>query len=361
MKKVAVVGTVGVPANYGGYETLVENLLDKRINAEIQYTVYCSSVAYKEKLKEYKGAKLVYLPLNANGWQAVLYDSISFIHAFFVSDVILSLGTVGSFVLPFLRLFSRKKVIVNLDGLDDQRAKFNRLSQRVIGAARRLAAKYADVCISDNQGIKDYAQRVYRRDSELIEYGGDNAFTVRDDEKLWNKYGLVTGQYCFKVARIEPENNIEMVLQAFARLPEEKFVLVGNWERSEFGKRMKKEYSGYRNLKLLAPIYDASEINLLRSNCKLYIHGHSAGGTNPSLVEAMNLHLPIIAYGVVYNRETTEHRALYFEDEESLVRVIRAVDENKRKAIADSMYAIARRRYLWGIICTKYERLFFDY
>ena len=100
---------------------------------------------------------------------------------------------------------------------------------------------------------------------------------------------------------------------------------------------MKTEYSAYKNIMMLNPIYDALEINLLRSNCKIYIHGHSAGGTNPSLVEAMNLHLPIITYGVVYNRETTENQALYFED---------------------AMYAIARRRYLWSIICMKYERLF---
>ena len=330
MKKVAIIGTVGVPAKYGGYETLVENLLDKKINAEIQYLVYCSSNVYKEKFHEYKGAKLVYLPLNANGWQSVLYDSFSLVHAFCVCDVILSLGTVGSFILPFLRLFSRKRVIINLDGLDDRRAKFNHFSQRVIGAARRLAAKYADVCISDNQGIKDYAYKVYRRDSELIEYG----------------------------ARVEPENNIEMILQAFAQLPEEKLVLVGNWSRSEFGKRMKTEYSAYKNIMMLNPIYDALEINLLRSNCKIYIHGHSAGGTNPSLVEAMNLHLPIITYGVVYNRETTENQALYFEDAESLIYCIRSFGEKRRKAVADAMYAIARRRYLWSIICMKYERLF---
>ena len=358
MKKVAIIGTVGVPAKYGGYETLVENLLDKKINAEIQYLVYCSSNVYKEKFHEYKGAKLVYLPLNANGWQSVLYDSFSLVHAFCVCDVILSLGTVGSFILPFLRLFSRKRVIINLDGLDDRRAKFNHFSQRVIGAARRLAAKYADVCISDNQGIKDYAYKVYRRDSELIEYGGDNAFPVEDNEKLWNKYGLIKGQYCFKVARVEPENNIEMILQAFAQLPEEKLVLVGNWSRSEFGKRMKTEYSAYKNIMMLNPIYDALEINLLRSNCKIYIHGHSAGGTNPSLVKAMNLHLPIITYGVVYNRETTENQALYFEDAESLIYCIRSFGEKRRKAVADAMYAIARRRYLWSIICMKYERLF---
>lgn len=358
MKKVAVVGTVGVPAKYGGYETLVENLLDKKINTGIQYVVYCSSKSYKEKSHKYKGAELVYLPLNANGWQSVLYDSISLIHAFFICDVILSLGTVGSFVLPFLRLFSRKKVIMNLDGLDNHRAKFNYFSQGAIGLARRLAAKYADVCIADNQGIKDYVNKVYLRNAELIEYGGDNAFPVTDDGKLRNKYGLEKGRYCFKVARIEPENNIEMILKAFAQMPEEKLVLVGNWLRSEFGKRMKTEYSGYKNIMMLDPIYDGAEINLLRSNCKLYIHGHSAGGTNPSLVEAMNLHLPIIAYEVVYNRETTEQRALYFEDAESLIYCVRSMGKERRKEVADAMYAIAKRRYLWSIICMKYERLF---
>ena len=361
MKTVAIIGTVGVPARYGGYETLVENLLDKKINADLHYIVYCSTKAYKkkERIRNYKGADLKYVPLNANGWQAILYDSVSLIHAYFTCDMILSLGTVGSFILPFMRLFSRKRVIINLDGLDNRRAKFNEYTQLVIGAARKMAAKYADICISDNQGIKDYAREVYHRDSELIEYGGDNAYPVEDDGTLKSKYGLVKGQYCFKVARIEPENNIEMILQAFVQMPDETIVIVGNWERSEFGKRLKNEYSSYKNIRLLNPIYDGHELNLLRSNCKLYIHGHSVGGTNPSLVEAMNLHLPIIAYDVIYNKETTEYIALYFSDIDSLVACVKLMnDDLKRKDNADKMLEIARRRYLWSIICTKYENLF---
>ena len=361
MKKVAIVGTVGVPARYGGYETLVENLLDKKINPNLHYQVYCSTKAYKkkERVHSYKGADLKYIPLNANGWQAILYDSLSMIHAYCTSDIILSLGTVGSFILPLMKLFSRKKVIINLDGLDNRRAKFNEYSQWVIGAARRMAAKYADVCISDNQGIKDYAREVYHRDSELIEYGGDNAFAVEDDGSLNSKYGLEKGCYCFKVARIEPENNIEMILQAFSQMPDETIVIVGNWNRSEFGKRMKAAYSQYENVKLFDPIYNGRELNLLRSNCKLYIHGHSVGGTNPSLVEAMNLHLPIIAYDVIYNKETTEYRALYFDSVETLVHDVRTMkNESKRKEIADTMLSIAHRRYLWRIICAKYENLF---
>lgn len=358
--KVAIIGTVGVPACYGGYETLVENLLTHKQRDDIEYTVYCSAKAYKDRPRTYKGARLVYLPFNANGPQAIIYDTLSLIHAYFTSDQILSLGTVGSFILPLTRRLSRKRLSVNLDGLDDAREKFNSFSQRVIGKARRLAAKYADQRISDNQGIKDYVSRVYGKDSVLIEYGGDNAQPVRDDKRLKEKYGLEPEAYVFKVARIEPENNIETILKTFADIPEETLVLVGNWNRSEFGRTMKERYGSLPNMRLMDPIYEPCEINLLRTNCKLYIHGHSAGGTNPSLVEAMSLGLPIIANGVVYNRETTEHEAVYFNDQKSLAEAVRSLcaDKDRRDALAAKMKEIATRRYRWETIVRKYENLF---
>lgn len=358
--KVAIIGTVGVPACYGGYETLVENLLQYKGNPKINYQVYCSTKAYAERRKEYKGARLKYISFNANGAQAPIYDMISLVHAYLTSDIILSLGTVGSFILPIMKLFSKKKVIFNLDGLDDEREKFSSFPQKVIRKARRLAAKYGDVCIADNQGIKDYAKRVYNRDTVLIEYGGDQAKPVEDDLRLKNKYNLETGKYSFKVARIEPENNIEMILKAYSEMPEEQIVIVGNWDRSEFGLRMKEEYKNFRNIYMFDPIYKPDEINLLRSNCKIYIHGHSAGGTNPSLVEAMNLGLPIIANGVVYNRETTEYRAKYFTGKEELKACVKELssDDKKRVKLANEMKNIAEKRYTWKRIVNLYENLF---
>lgn len=358
--KVAIIGTVGVPACYGGYETLVENLLDYKNNEDLNYQIYCTSKVYKEKRKGYKGAKLVYIPFNANGAQAPIYDTLSLIHAFFTCDRILSLGTVGSFILPVLRLFSKKQIIYNLDGLDDEREKFSSFSQKVIKLARKLAAKYGSTCISDNQGIKDYSKRMYGRDSILIEYGGDQAKIVKDDAKLKEKYGLNPQDYVFKVARIEPENNIETILKAFSELPEEKLILVGNWNRSEFGRRLRSEYKDYANIRMLDPIYEPEEINLLRSNCKIYIHGHSAGGTNPSLVEAMNLGLPIIANGVIYNKETTEHKALYFHDKDSLKSLVQELSRNgeKRHQLGQDMLEIGKRRYTWKRIVGLYENLY---
>ncbi|MFR9607655.1 MAG: DUF1972 domain-containing protein [Rikenellaceae bacterium] len=358
MKKVAIIGTVGVPANYGGYETLAENLLTYKKSEEIEYTVYCSSKSYSEKLTEYKGAKLKYVNLKANGWQAVLYDMTSIIRAWRKSDVIVSLGTVGCYILPMLKLFSPKKVVaVNLDGMDNKRAKWNGFSQAFIGAARWCAIKFADIAIADNKAIQDYLLEEFNRESELIEYGGDNAIRVEDDEKLITKYNLKRGEYCFKVARIEPENNIAMILEAFSKLPNEILVLVGNWNKSEFGRSIREKYASFKNIMTLDPIYQSEEINLLRGNCKLYIHGHSAGGTNPSLVEAMNLGLPIFAYDVVFNRFTTEDKAIYFGSADMLINSIQGQNVESLKTIATDMSSIAKQRYTWSIICKKYEAI----
>jgi glycosyltransferase involved in cell wall biosynthesis len=355
--KVAIIGTVGLPANYGGYETLVENLVERRNNQDIEYVVYCSSPSYKEKSEEYKGAKLKYIGFKANGWQAILYDGISMVKACRTCDVVLSLGTIGCVLLPIIRLFRKKKVVVNMDGLDDKRSKWGLIQRTVIGFARLMAAKNADVLIADNAAIQKFIKEKYRKDSALIEYGGDNACKVEDDALLLELYSLRPREYCFKVARIEPENNIEMILNCFEICSEHKLVLVGNWHKSDYGRTLKEKFSDRPNIVLLDAIYDSKRLNLLRSNCRLYIHGHSMGGTNPSLVEAMSLSLPIAACDVIYNRETTEGKALYFSDAESLACIIKELDDTTCREVSENMFEVANRRYKWSVITDKYEKL----
>lgn len=355
--KVGVISTVGVPACYGGYETLVENLLTYRQDVSAKYQIYCSSPAYAVQQKQYKQATLKYLPFKANGPMAIVYDSVSLFHAYLTCDIIMSLGTVGCFWLPFLKLFSKKKVIVNLDGLDDKREKWGKIARFVIGNARNIAARRADVIIADNQVIQEYIKNTYNRNSVLIEYGGDNAQPYYNEQELAS-YGLSRYGYVFKVARIEPENKIDVILKAFSEMPNRTLVLVGNWDKNEYGRKTREFYSQYKNLMLLDPIYDPKKINLLRSNCSLYIHGHSAGGTNPSLVEAMFLGLPIIASDVSYNRSTTEGKALYFKDANDLRSLVLNLSEDVKKRIALDMKEIATRRYMWSIIAKKYEELY---
>jgi glycosyltransferase involved in cell wall biosynthesis len=163
--------------------------------------------------------------------------------------------------------------------------------------------------------------------------------------------------YYFNVARIEPENNIHVILEAFASLPNKQLVLVGNWHKNQYGEALLEKYKGFDNIKMMNPIYEPKEINLLRSNCMLYIHPHSVGGTNPSLVEAMYLGLPIVAFDVVYNRATTEEKAFYFKDAYDLQNVVNT-KEIEFTAIAKEMKEIADRRYRWEIISNKYCELY---
>lgn len=354
--KVGIISTVGVPACYGGYETLAENLVSRKLDSRLVYQVYCSAPSYEFKRKEYNKAFLVYFPFKANGWQGIIYDSLSMVHAFCTCDIILSLGTVGCFLLPVLKPFFRKKILVNFDGLDNKRSKWGPFSGGIIALARLFAAKFADIAIADNEGIQSYLQETYQINSALIEYGGDNAIRIFDKIRLDN-YSITKGEYLFTVARIEPENNISMILQAVSRLPNQILVIVGNWNNSHFGRELRKKYQSYSNIKMFDPIYDSERINLLRSNCKLYIHGHSAGGTNPSLVEAMNLNLPIVAFSVSYNVLTTENKALYFDSAESLASIISNTSLEKLKNIGSSMGEIAKRRYTWSRICLEYEQI----
>ncbi|MFM8832280.1 MAG: glycosyltransferase, partial [Cytophagales bacterium] len=155
----------------------------------------------------------------------------------------------------------------------------------------------------------------------------------------------------------EPENNVHEVLEAFSDLSLHTLVIIGNWKKSDYGVSLLKKYKSYPNLFLLDPIYDQRMLDVLRSNAFVYIHGHSAGGTNPSLVEAMYLELPIISYNVSYNKTTTESKALYFNSAEELKEIIRSTNIHCLKEIACSMKEIARRRYTWKVVASGYQRI----
>lgn len=356
--KIAIIGTVGVPANYGGFETLTEHLIENLKN-EYDITVYCSGKKYTkpERKKEYKGAKLVYLPLDANGIQSIPYDSLSILHAIRYADVLLILGVAGAWLLPLVRLFTRKKIIISIDGIEWKRDKWNLFAKWYLFWAESKAVKHSHIDISDNEAIQDYTAARYGTLSRIIEYGADHTLKVDITEEAIKTYPFLNHFYAFKVCRIEPENNVHIVLDAFSKTPKVPIVMVGNWDKSEYGKQLKSNYSSFKNIYILDPIYDQEKLDILRGNAGIYIHGHSAGGTNPSLVEAMYLGLPILAYGVSYNRVTTENKALYFEDLNGLQSHIENLDIEKLANIGKKMDEIAKRRYTWSHIAFKYKLL----
>lgn len=355
MKKVAIVSIQGVPAKYGGFESLVENLIGEHCSPEVEYTVFCSSLDMPEKMKTYKNAKLKYIPLHANGWQSVFYDAISLIKSTRGYDSILILGISTPIFWVYKKLCSAK-IIINVDGLSQFRDKYGTFTQKYIAILKKNVVKRADVIVSDNKGIQDFVKNTYGKDSHLIAYGGDHVLKNMEDSKqkeILDRYGVNKDGYAVSVCRIEPENNCHIVLEGFAQNGME-LVYIGNWNRSEYGRALREKYSRFSNLHILDPIYDLDILYALRSNAKVYIHGHSVGGTNPSLVEAMFFAKPIIAYNVVYNRETTNNQAMYFDDAKQLSRLL----NNINSASGEDMLTFAKANYTWKHITELYESLY---
>lgn len=237
--KIAIIGTVGVPACYGGFETLAENLI-KNLAGQYEFFVYCSSKAYSKKENERYGAKLIYLPFSANGYQSVFYDTFSILSAIRKADILLVLGVSAGLSLLFLKPFlKKKKIIVNIDGQEWTRPKWGRFSRWFLKISEKIAVRFANVVITDNKIIQDNVLSQYGVFSHLITYGADHVVTSSPsgcDSPLFSKLPL---RFALSICRIEPENNIELILRAFKKNNDLPLVIVGNWT-TEYGVRLKK-------------------------------------------------------------------------------------------------------------------------
>lgn len=350
--KLAIIGTNGIPSKYGGFETLVEFLV---LNLAVQYdiTVFCSTKLNKERLPTYNGVKLEYIKLNANGWQSIFYDMVSIFRSYKKYDKILVLGCSGSLIMPLFKKYI-PKFIMNLGGLDWQRSKWNWFTRKYLKWSEEVGVKYAGQIISDNMGIREYLLQEYGLDSRIVTYGGDQAKKIVPEEIDLVKYPFLRSAYAFTVARIQHDNNIDMLLESFDENSLMPFVFVGNWKNSEYGIRTKEKFINRSNLILLDAIYDQRELNVLRSNCKIYLHGHSAGGTNPALVEAMNLGLAILSFHSLFNKYTTHNEALYFKDSTDLKFMLNSLTDEQLKSIGENMLRIGKQEYSWKKISEEY-------
>lgn len=350
---IAIIGTVGVPANYGGFETLVENIIE---DSENEYTVYCSKLAYRTKIKRYKNANLVYIPLKANGVQSIIYDAFSIFHAIWTGHKrILLLGTSGALALKISKLISSDICFfTNIDGLEWKREKWSSFAKTTLKFFEKICVNNSKYVICDNKEINSYVYREYGVHGRLIAYGGEHALKKTNDSNN-TEANFSIQDYYLSICRIEPENNIHLILESFSKTSEN-LLFIGNWDRSAYGQALKTKFSSFNNIILLNPIYEINALFRIRNNCKAYVHGHSAGGTNPSLVEMMHFSKPIIAFDCNYNRSTLNNQGLFFKNEVVLNEYI----DNKKYLEIDTkkIKEIAQEHYTWDIIRDKYRFIF---
>jgi glycosyltransferase involved in cell wall biosynthesis len=358
-KRVSVIGTVGIPARYGGFETLAEQLV-AHLSDRFDFTVYCSGPAYRQRPSVYQKARLKFLPLHANGVQSTPYDVLAMAHAITrKAEVLLVLGVSGALAIPLVRRLSRTtRIVVNIDGLEWRREKWGPLARWFLRMSEGAAIRGADVVIADNEVIAHYVRDRYGVTPALVEYGADHVRPETRDEGLMRAMGIAHADYALTVCRIEPENNVHLILESFREARGLPVVIVGNWDHSAYGRHLRSKYSGGSHTVLADPIYDGRRLNMLRANCSLYVHGHSAGGTNPSLIEAMQLRRAIAAFDVSYNRVTTDGRAAYFRTSAELSGIVCGMGEAERRRMGETLADIAARRYTWRRIAEEYERLF---
>jgi glycosyltransferase involved in cell wall biosynthesis len=357
-KKVAIIGTNGIPARYGGFETLAE-YLTKKLNKDFNFIVYCSSIyKKKDRLSKYNNSTLKYLPLKANGIQSLLYDIVCTFHAWFTADVIVVLGPAAGFILP-LNYFFNKKIIVNHGGLNEwEREKLNFIQRKYVYLTHKIAAKSANFNIADNLPLAKNLKKTFGVDTQIIEYGGDHIIKEGLTKELKAKFIFLNEAYDLSVSRAQIDNNLHLLLNAYKNFPNRNLVLVSNWSISEYGINLKKEYlNKYKNIFVVDAIYNKKDLDVIRSNTSLYIHSHSRCGTAPSLVEAMNYNIPIISFDVETNRITTEDKCLYFSNEFELINVLKSLNESVLSKIKKDTYKTAIDKYKWSVIADKYRKI----
>ncbi len=347
--RIAIVGTVGVPGRYGGFETLAEQLARGIDPAHHPLVLYCQRSAYPEVEKgtPFYGHARIFLPMRANGPSSMVHDALAMIHAAWIArtDTMLVLGYSGAWFLPLLRVLKpRMRIVTNIDGMEWRRNKFGRGSKLLLRTLERLATWFSHQIIADNDALVTLVDRLYGFRPTMIAYGGDHTLVAPEHIDLYGK------GYAFSVARIEPENNSELILTAFAdsSMP---LVSIGNWSNSDYGRRLKEKFANIPNLYLLDPIYDPHILAGLRSNAALYVHGHSVGGTNPSLVEALFHHDRIIAFDCAFNRATLNGSGEYFTVKDHLCRLISEIECGR---IDDTVLRTLKERYLWRNIVSSY-------
>jgi glycosyltransferase involved in cell wall biosynthesis len=345
--RIAFIGSVGLPNRYGGFESFLEQCAPAFVRAGHETLVTCDASAYPDdRSADFHGVRRLFIGIRANGAMSILHDLVAFVAVFARATHVVVLGVSGGLFFPLFRLLcslTGKKLLVNIDGVEWRRTKFSRSRRLILRAFDALAQLSAHVVIYDNGALLPFVLAVARRRARLIGYSGDHVMREPSIER-------VPGT-ALTICRIEPENNIQLIIDgALASSVLRRYTIIGNWNGSAYGRELRDRYRAEPRLALLDPVYDQRILAQHRESCAMYIHGHSVGGTNPSLVEILFYDCAIFCFDCDFNRETAGDSARYFMNPEGLARLI----DNPEAAASAAERDTTRARFTRDAIANAY-------
>lgn len=385
-RHVFIVGSKGIPANYGGYETFVEYLTKYRQNESIHYHVACKT---KDKNKKYShflhnnaDCFNVFVP-NVGSAQAIYYDvaalnyAIKYAKNHQIEQPVFYI--LACRIGPFMQSIVKKvhniggKVIVNPDGHEWMRAKWSLPVRKYWKLSEKLMVKHADLLICDSQNIEEYIRSVYRKfkpKTTFIAYGSDVKKSDLSDNapqliKWFDKYNIKQNEFYLIVGRFVPENNYETMIREFMlSFTDKDLVIITNVEHNKFFNALKEKthFESDRRIKFVGTVYDAELLKKIRESAYAYLHGHSVGGTNPSLLEALASTKINLLFDVGFNREVAKNSAYYWSKRKNslttLIEKAEKLSPSQREQLGECSTQRILNNYSWSFIIGQYEEEF---
>ena len=368
--KIAFVSTRGIPNNYGGFEQFAEYISVGMAQRGHEVVVYSPKFhPYQEST--YKGVRIkhIYSPETWMGSSvgSFFYDFASLRDALKKEDFDIIYEAGYTSIIPAYIWFNVKKrkrpiFTTNMDGLENKRSKFSPMVRRFLDWEEKMAVKYSHYLIADNMGIHDYYKEKYGKESKFLAYGAD----IHEDFKAeyLEEFGLKSEEYYILIARLEPENNIVMAIEGYLHSKENgrrPLIVVGK-TNTPHGKELVEKYGNERNVEFVGGIYDFKKLDSVRHFSKAYFHGHSVGGTNPSLLEAMAAGCFIFAHDNIFNRAVLKENAFYYPSADKVTEYLNRIDtiaEGSKIQYTARNIEVIRNEYSWESLIDKHEKYFY--
>lgn len=359
--KIAILGTRGIPNSYGGFEQFAEYLSVGLVKLGHSVTVY--NVHFHEyDQPEFRGVTIrkIYSPEKQIGAAAnFVYDYLCMKDALKQDfDIIYEAGYHSNAPSYYLLKENSPIVITNMDGIEWKRSKWNYFTRQLIKRLEKIAVRKSDYLVSDNPAIQEYYKEVFNAESFCVAYGAD--IVEHFDEGLLASYNVTANNYFLLIARLEPENNIEMILDGYVLSADVRlFLVIGNTD-TKYGRFLQTKYRN-TNIHFLGAVYKKEILDSLRYYCTLYFHGHSVGGTNPSLLEAMASQALIASHDNKFNKSVLNNNTLYFvkdKDVASIICNVNSLGDDKRQIFIENNKAQIINNYSWKSIIFQYDSLF---